>query len=107
YELFRSALREDSTFAMAAYYAVRAAIATNDSTVYALQDRAIALAPRAPPRDRLLILAHVGATRSEPRALSAAETLAMKYPQDPEALVRAAQVIPDLARATALLNSAI
>jgi DNA-binding SARP family transcriptional activator/TolB-like protein len=105
--LFQSAVREDSTFAMAAYYAWRVAKGFEDPSEGPLGDRAVTLASRASPRDRLLILTHVGGARSDLRALAAAETLATNYPRDPEALVRAADVIPDLSRSLQLLNRSI
>jgi hypothetical protein len=55
--LFEAALREDSTFALAAYYAFRAAVLAQDPSESRLAERAMALAPSAPPRDRLLIVA--------------------------------------------------
>jgi DNA-binding SARP family transcriptional activator/TolB-like protein len=105
--LFRSAVREDSTFPMATYYAWRTARAVGEADEGLLADRAVALAERASPRDRLLILTHVGAERSDLRALAAAETLATEYPRDPEALVRATEVMTDLGRAIQLLDRAI
>ena len=105
--LFRSAVREDSTFPMATYYAWRTARAVGEADQGLLADRAVALAERASTRDRLLILTHVGAERSDLRALAAAETLATGYPRDPEALVRASEVMTDLGRAIQLLDRAI
>jgi DNA-binding SARP family transcriptional activator/TolB-like protein len=105
--LFQSAVREDSTFAMAAYYAWRVAKGFEDPSEGPLGDRAVALASRASARDRLLILTHVGGARSDLRALAAAETLATNYPRDPEALVRAADVVPDLQRSLQMLNRSI
>ena len=105
--LFRAAIKEDSSFAMATYYAWRASFLLADSSQFTLAQRALALASRAPSHDRLLILAHVGNARGDPSSLAAAETLATRYPRDPEALTRAAEVIQDLPRATALLNRAI
>ena len=105
--LFQAAVHEDSTFAMATYYAWRTARYLGDPNEGPLADRAVALASRAPPRERLLILAHVGAVRSDPRALAAAETLAANYPRDPEALVRAAEAVTDLPRAIQLLDRAV
>ena len=105
--LFQSAVREDSTFAMAAYYAwhtARSVLDPNDATLAA---RAVQLASHAPPRERLLILAHVGFERADLRAVAAAESLAAGYPRDPEAIMRAAQVIEDLPRATQLINRSI
>lgn len=105
--LFRSAIGEDSTFPMAMYYAWRTARAIGEPDEAVLADRAVALAWRAPRRDRLLIMAHVGATRSDRRALAAAETLATQYARDPEALVRAAEVVVQVPRAVELLDRAI
>jgi DNA-binding SARP family transcriptional activator/TolB-like protein len=105
--LFQLAVREDSNFAMAVYYAWRAARTIEDPMWMKLSDRALSLASRAPPHDRLLIMAHVGAAISDPRAGAAAETLAANYPRDPEALARAADLTADLSRAVALLNKSI
>ena len=105
--LFQSAVREDSTFAMATYYAWRVAKELGDSSEPRLADRALALASRAPPHDRLLILTHVSAHRADVRAVAAAETLAANYPRDPEALVRASDLVPELPRAVQLLNRSI
>jgi DNA-binding SARP family transcriptional activator/TolB-like protein len=105
--LFDSAVREDSTFAMASYYAWLVARTSSDQNEPALAARAIALAPRAPPRDRLLILAHIGSSRADRRAIAPAETLAAKYGRDPEALLVATAVIQDDARAVELLNRVI
>ena len=105
--LFRAAIREDSTFPMATYYAWRTARATGERDEATLAARAVSLASRAPRRDRLLIMTHVGAERSDLRAIAAAETLATEYPRDPEALVRAGEVVVDFARAVELLDRAI
>src|SRR5262249_54260269 len=72
-----------------------------------LAARAVALASRSSQRDRLLILTHIGAAHADRRAIAAAETLATNYGRDPEALVVAAQVTPDLSRAVAFLNRSI
>lgn len=105
--LFRAAIREDSSFAMATYYAWRTAGLLADSAHPALAERAMRLASRAPPRDRLLVRAHVGAGRSDPAARVAAESLVAAYPRDPEVLVRAAGILVELPRSTALLERAI
>lgn len=105
--LFSAAIKEDSAFAMATYYAWRSETAIGGPRRDALADRAVALASRASDRDRLLILAHVGMSRSDMRAVAAAESLATRYPSDPEALIRAADVATDLPRAVALLERAI
>src|SRR5262249_15603790 len=92
--LFQSAVREDSTFAMATYYAWLVSLSTGEAfDGRVLASRAVALAPRASPRDRLLILAHVGASRADRRAIAPAETLATKYGRDPQALLVATAVI--------------
>lgn len=105
--LFRSAIREDSTFAMATYYTWRAARATGDSEAYLVGERVLALAPHAARHDRLLMLTQVGGANDDPRSLAVAETLATSYPHDPEALVRAGEVVHDLGRATQLLDRSI
>jgi tetratricopeptide (TPR) repeat protein len=107
FRLFQSAIREDSTFAMATYYAWRSARAIGEPSDARLADRAVALASRASLRDRLLILAHVGFARADLRAVAAAESLATRYSRDPEALVIAAEVTTDLRRAVELLNRSI
>jgi len=105
--LFHAAIHEDSTFAMATYHAWRAARAVGDPDEWRLAERALALASRAPRRDRLLVLTHVGGELADLTARAAAETLATNYPRDPEALVRAAEITADLSRAVELLDRAI
>ena len=105
--LFQSAIREDSTFAMATYYAWRVALGNEDPSTSSLATRAVALASHSSPRDRLLILTHVGSARADRRAIATAETLATKYGRDPEALLVAAGVIEDRTRGRELLNRAI
>ena len=105
--LFQSAIREDSTFAMATYYAWRVALGNEDPSTSSLATRAVALASHSSPRDRLLILTHVGSARADRRAIATAETLATKYGRDPEALLVAAGVIEDPVRAVELLNRAV
>lgn len=105
--LFLDAVREDSTFAMAAYYAWQSARAVHAANQDALADRAVALAARASERDRLLILTHVGYARYDLRSAAAADSLVARYPNDPEALMRGADVVRDFARAVILLNRSI
>ncbi len=105
--LFRAAIREDSTFAMGVYYAWRSSVITGDSNETSLGLRAMRLASKASDHDRLMILVHVGASQWGLRALAAADTLAARYPNDPEALVRSAGIIQDLGRSVALFNRAI
>ena len=105
--LFKAAVREDSTFAMGVYYAWRSSVAVGDTTQLSLGPRAIRLASKASDHDRLLILAHVGGQELGLRAIAAADTLGVKYPNDPEALVRSATIGRDLGRAITQLNRAI
>jgi DNA-binding SARP family transcriptional activator len=111
YRLFRSAAAEDSGFAMAAYYAFRTAQVADQGAAAELGDRALALAGRTTERDRLMIVTQVQAARLDPAALAAADSLASRYPNDPEALVQAAYAFgvatSDLSRAEPLLLRAI
>jgi DNA-binding SARP family transcriptional activator len=90
--LFRSALTEDSTFGLAAYhlYWLARAMGRPDSS---LEARALRLADRAPERERLLILTAVRSTQFDTRAPFLAETLAIRFPRDPEALLTAAEAL--------------
>jgi tetratricopeptide (TPR) repeat protein len=82
--LMDAALEEDSTFAMAAYYAWRSASGVSGRTITALRERAVRLAPRAPDRERLLILGRILVPSEDPGALAPAESLAIRFPADPE-----------------------
>jgi DNA-binding SARP family transcriptional activator/predicted Zn-dependent protease len=90
--LVRAALEDDSTFAMAAYYEAVIAVDLNNVTVpdgrnvNDLQLAALRLARRAPDGQRLMISANLRIQRQEPEALAMAESLAMRYPDDPRAL---------------------
>lgn len=81
HRLFRAALTEDSTFAMAAFNAARTASEERDS----LMLLARALAAASPDQERLFITANVKQWRAEPGLLEVAETLAMRFPRDPDA----------------------
>lgn len=107
HRLFSAAVREDSTFAMAMYYRWRAEVALNVPEQYETWERALSLASRAADRDRLLILTHVRVGHWDPSAVPVAESLITRYPNDPEALVRASDAFADNARGIALLNRAI
>ena len=107
HRLFSAAVREDSTFAMAMYHRWRAEILLNLPDQYDTWVRAVSLASRASDRDRLLILTHVRAGHWEPSAVPVAESLMTRYPNDPEALVRASGAFADDTRGIALLNRAI
>jgi DNA-binding SARP family transcriptional activator/TolB-like protein len=88
--IFHEALQEDSTFAMAAFYAHRASrdLGMMDPEVEAV---ALRLATRAPERDRLLILTSIYQDHNEPVALLYADTLLARFPRDPEALASVAE----------------
>jgi DNA-binding SARP family transcriptional activator/tetratricopeptide (TPR) repeat protein len=82
--LMDAALREDSTFAMAAYYAWRSGPAVDSPNEPALRERALRLAPRAADRERLLILGRVRVANEDPAAVAPAESLAIRFPADPD-----------------------
>ena len=76
--LFRLALAEDTTFAMAAYYLAR----SDGSDPAPAWERAMRLAERATDRERLLILASGALEMNDARGLAYAETLSVRYPDD-------------------------
>lgn len=82
--LMDAALREDSTFAMAAYY--QALLTLGDSAGTAAGLRALRLARRAPQFQRLMITARLSQDLSDPSSVFVAETLAVRYPDDPRSL---------------------
>lgn len=82
--LFRSALDEDSSFAMAAYWVWTTSVLRGMSEV-AFLERAARLADRTTDRERLIIRARLAETRLEPVAAAFAETLAVRYPDEPDA----------------------
>ncbi len=113
--LFEAALREDSTFAMAALYAWQSAIALSDSTADVYRAQAVRMADRATDRERLMILAYHKWEFDEPSALALAETLATRYPTEPDghlslgrALAKAGRftdAVPPLRRVIAMDSS--
>ncbi len=81
--LFDAAIAEDSTFAMARYYAAEAALPDFDEWVRHMRV-ALALSDRVGDRDRLTIrLAWAGAME-DPAQLALAESLATRWPGEPE-----------------------
>jgi DNA-binding SARP family transcriptional activator/tetratricopeptide (TPR) repeat protein len=112
HRLFQAALAEDTSFAAAAYYLYRSLEPLGLSADYRVLDRAARLAERAPDRERLIIRAAWADARNEPSALAVAETLAIRYPTEPDghyllgrALVwsgRFLEAIPHLRRAVAM-----
>jgi len=83
--LFRSAIEADSTFAMPWYYASLVADVNGDGPAAdSLIDRVVALANRVPDRERLLIRARWAERNLDPATLAYAETLAVRYPAEPD-----------------------
>ena len=82
--LMKAALREDSTFAMAAYYDAQLS-REGDGDETPRRARALRLAAHAPERERLTITATMLTLNQEPAAIAVAETLVAKYPNDPRA----------------------
>lgn len=78
---FRTALAEDSTFAMAAYFLSR--IVSVDES-WALLERAARLSQRGTDRERLIIMTAWKHYAQDPGGLAIAETLAVRYPVEPE-----------------------
>jgi DNA-binding SARP family transcriptional activator len=105
--LFQSAVREDSTFAMATFYAWRVSRSVEDGDEGRLAARAVALASHSSQRDRLLILTHVFSAHGDTRAVAVADTLVTNYGRDPEALLVAATVAREPSRYVELLNRSI
>ncbi|MGH7552075.1 MAG: hypothetical protein ACREMQ_03505, partial [Longimicrobiales bacterium] len=85
YRLFRAALGEDSTFAMAAYYTYRTQYNLGLATNADYLAKAVALSNKVSDRERLLIRAAWSSTMNEPAGPAIAETLAIRYPTEPDA----------------------
>ena len=83
HNLFLAALAEDSTFAMAAYYAARSLQPGFPDSTRALAERAYRLAGRAPTRDRLVIRL-VRTDQYAPR-VAIVESLVARFPGEPDA----------------------
>lgn len=87
--LFQAALTEDSTFAMANYYAARTTL--DDDSARILMERADRLTEHAPTRDRLLI--RIGRfTDQYAVRLAVAESLVAHFPGEPDGALELAQV---------------
>ena len=82
--MFEAALREDSTFAMAAYYGGRSAAAYDTPKSMALKALAVRLSHRAGDRERLLIAQEWAALSNSPARLTIAESLATRFPAEPD-----------------------
>ncbi len=83
YQLFSAALVEDSTFAMAAYYAARSIRWTSIDSEFALLVKADKLAARAPERERLTIKYRRHLFDYPVRA-AVAESLTLRFPNEPD-----------------------
>lgn len=81
FQLFQSALKEDSTFAMAQFYA---AFTNPNGQLLAELEKAIALSDHASDRERLLIRGGWATQANDPSAVAIAETLTVRYPTEPE-----------------------
>lgn len=80
--LFEAALAEDSTFAMAAYYAGTINPVLSGPGSHLAQ--AVRLAAHASDRERLLIRGAWARETGDPADLPIAETLAIRYPTEPD-----------------------
>jgi DNA-binding SARP family transcriptional activator/tetratricopeptide (TPR) repeat protein len=83
--ILEAAIEEDSGFAMAEYYAglIGTSLARPEATAHLL--RASRLADHVPDRERLMIRYRVARLRGLADARPLAETLAVRYPGDPDA----------------------
>jgi len=82
--LFDAALAEDSTFAMAAHYAALTRLELYEPVLLARHEALLRLAKHATDRDRLLIRGFWRELASASEVLAAAETLAVRYPTEPD-----------------------
>lgn len=92
HRLFTSALEEDSTFAMAAYYAMLAGEGSRAQKVAMLQ-RAVRLADGAGDRERLLIQWQWANEMDDPSRAALADTLVARYASEPFAHVHHGRVL--------------
>ena len=84
--LFAAALKKDTTFAMAAYYAYKSAFGYSDRAPGYLQE-ALRRASWATDRERLIIRTTGAAFNFDPEQLVLAESLSTRFPADPVARV--------------------
>lgn len=80
--LFAAALREDSTFAMAAYYYARST--TNRAPLVQRLNRALRLSAKATDRERLMIRTGWAWLATAPELRALADSLVRRYPQETE-----------------------
>ena len=89
--LFQAALAEDSTFAMAAYFASQAALAADPVSVLPLAAHAVRMSRKATERERLLIATNWAARTNNPSYVVLAESLARRFPLEPDGEYELAQ----------------
>lgn len=96
-QFFDAAFAEDTTFAMAAYYA---ALTRRDNIRETLPrfERALRLAGRTSDRERLIILAHWALLTYSPALGALADTLSMRYPHEVEGHLFSGAALFKLAR---------
>jgi tetratricopeptide (TPR) repeat protein/TolB-like protein len=82
--LFDAAVTEDSGFAMAAHYASLTRLEQHEPVLLATQQRLMRLADRASDRDRLLMRGAWLELATAPEIVAVAETLAIRYPTEPD-----------------------
>ncbi len=83
YQLFSAALAEDSTFAMAAYYAAKSISWIRTDSEFVLLVKAEQLADQAPERDRLIIK-HARHLQDYRVRAAVAESLTLRFPNEPD-----------------------
>jgi tetratricopeptide (TPR) repeat protein len=115
-QFFDAAFAEDTTFAMAAYYA---ALTRRDNIRETMVrfERALRLVGRTSDRERLIILAHWALLTYSPALGALADTLSVRYPQEVEGhlfsgaalfkLARYAEAIAALERAVAMDSASL
>lgn len=81
---FHAALEEDSTFALATYYASRTTYAEHPHAGVQLLNRAYRLAEHASERERLVIRARWAAVMDDPRLGTYADSLVQRFPAEAE-----------------------
>ena len=85
YRILESATTEDPSFAMAEYYAGVVGAVLQRPGAVAHMRRAATLAGRAPDREALMIRYRIAQYDQSPATPAVAETLAVRYPMDPDA----------------------
>lgn len=91
--LFAESLREDTAFAMAAFYAARCDDESGAGDASAMMARAMRLAQHSNERERLIIKAQWAMMTEDPERMAIAESLATKYPGEPEGHIALAEVL--------------